>query len=113
MGVLALTAKDKVRLLPPLNISIEEIDKGLEILLKACEQYGKDGSILKEYEDKAYLILADGTLYEGYSVGAKGTAVGEVVFQYIYDGLSGNPDGSELFRTACNADISAYRQLRS
>lgn len=37
MGVLALTAKDKVRLLPPLNISIEEIDKGLEILLKACE----------------------------------------------------------------------------
>lgn len=35
---------------------------------------------MKEYEDKAYLILADGTLYEGYSVGAKGTAVGEVVF---------------------------------
>lgn len=31
-GLLALTAKDKLRLLPPLNISYEEIDKGLEIL---------------------------------------------------------------------------------
>ncbi len=30
-GLLVLTAKDMVRLLPPLNISYEEIDKGLEI----------------------------------------------------------------------------------
>lgn len=31
-GLLVLTAKDKVRLLPPLNITYDEIDKGLEIL---------------------------------------------------------------------------------
>ena len=31
-GLLLLTAKTKVRLLPPLTISYEEIDKGLEIL---------------------------------------------------------------------------------
>ncbi len=31
-GLLLLTAKSKVRLLPPLTISYEEIDKGLEIL---------------------------------------------------------------------------------
>ncbi|MEG2502488.1 MAG: acetylornithine/succinylornithine family transaminase [Anaerovoracaceae bacterium] len=31
-GVMTLTAKDKVRLLPPLNITDEEIDKGLIIL---------------------------------------------------------------------------------
>lgn len=34
-GLLVLTAKTKVRLLPPLNISYEEIDKGLEILKEA------------------------------------------------------------------------------
>lgn len=31
-GLLLLTAKDKVRLLPPLNITYEELDKGLAIL---------------------------------------------------------------------------------
>ena len=30
-----VTAKDKVRLLPPLTITLEEIDKGIEILKKA------------------------------------------------------------------------------
>lgn len=36
-GLLVLTAKDKVRLLPPLNITREEIDCGLEILKNAIE----------------------------------------------------------------------------
>lgn len=31
-GLLLLTAKDKIRLLPPLNITYEELDKGLSIL---------------------------------------------------------------------------------
>ena len=31
-GLLVLTAKEKLRLLPPLNITYEEIDKGIEIL---------------------------------------------------------------------------------
>lgn len=33
-GVLVLAAKDKVRLLPPLNIPVELLEKGLNILLK-------------------------------------------------------------------------------
>ena len=31
-GLLILTAKEKVRLLPPLNITYDEIDRGLDIL---------------------------------------------------------------------------------
>lgn len=30
--------------------------------------------------EKAYLLLADGTVFEGRSFGAKGTVTGEVVF---------------------------------
>lgn len=36
-GLMSLTAKDKIRLLPPLNISYEDIDAGLEILIAAIE----------------------------------------------------------------------------
>lgn len=36
-GVLVLTAKEKIRLLPPLNISYEEIDSGLDILITILE----------------------------------------------------------------------------
>ena len=36
-GLLVLTAKTKVRLLPPLTISYEELDEGLEILTKLIE----------------------------------------------------------------------------
>jgi len=36
-GLLCLTAKTKLRLLPPLNITYEEIDKGLEILRRVLE----------------------------------------------------------------------------
>ncbi|MBQ9520400.1 MAG: acetylornithine/succinylornithine family transaminase [Acholeplasmatales bacterium] len=37
-GLIPLTAKSKIRLLPPLNISIEELDLGLDILLKSIEE---------------------------------------------------------------------------
>ena len=37
-GVLCLTAKDKVRLLPPLNIPMEVLDQALEILKKVCAE---------------------------------------------------------------------------
>ncbi|MBO5936962.1 MAG: aspartate aminotransferase family protein [Clostridia bacterium] len=37
-GVLLLTAKAKVRLLPPLNITYEEIDRGLDALGKALSE---------------------------------------------------------------------------
>ncbi|MGN1114646.1 MAG: aspartate aminotransferase family protein [Oscillospiraceae bacterium] len=36
-GLLILTAKDKLRFLPPLNISYDEIDRGIEILKKVLE----------------------------------------------------------------------------
>ncbi|MGN0604220.1 MAG: aspartate aminotransferase family protein [Oscillospiraceae bacterium] len=36
-GLLVLTAKEKIRLLPPLNITYNEIDKGLEILGRVLE----------------------------------------------------------------------------
>ena len=35
-GVLCLTAKDKVRLLPPLNISYEHLDTALKVIKNAC-----------------------------------------------------------------------------
>ena len=37
-GLLVLTAKDKVRLLPPLNITIGELDSGLAILKECLSQ---------------------------------------------------------------------------
>ena len=37
-GVLALKAKDKVRLLPPLNITAEELDRAAEIIKKVCAE---------------------------------------------------------------------------
>lgn len=36
-GLLVLTAKDRVRLLPPLNITKDELDKGIEILKSVIE----------------------------------------------------------------------------
>ena len=36
-GVLVLTAKDRVRLLPPLNIEMELLVKALEIIKEACK----------------------------------------------------------------------------
>ena len=36
-GLLVLTAKDKVRLLPPLNIPTEELKKALSIIAEACK----------------------------------------------------------------------------
>lgn len=36
-GLLVLTAKEKLRLLPPLNITYAEIDRGIEILRRALE----------------------------------------------------------------------------
>ena len=35
-GVLCLTAKEKVRLLPALNIPMEQLEKALDVLLAAC-----------------------------------------------------------------------------
>ena len=37
-GLLILTAKEKLRFLPPLNISYEEIDKGIKILKEILDK---------------------------------------------------------------------------
>lgn len=37
-GVLALTAKQKVRLLPPLNITYEQLEKAAKIIVKVCAE---------------------------------------------------------------------------
>lgn len=37
-GVLVLTAKTKVRLLPPLNIGFEELKKAISVLIKVCKE---------------------------------------------------------------------------
>ena len=37
-GVLALTAKTKIRLLPALNIPMEQLEKAIEILKAACKE---------------------------------------------------------------------------
>lgn len=36
-GVLCLTAKDKVRLLPPLNIKVTELEKAVEVIKECCK----------------------------------------------------------------------------
>ena len=36
-GLITLTAKDKIRLLPPLNITFDELREGLEILKQALK----------------------------------------------------------------------------
>ena len=40
MGVLCLTAKDKVRLLPSLNIPMEQLEKAVSIIKAACAKKG-------------------------------------------------------------------------
>ena len=37
-GVLALTAKDKVRLLPALNIPMEQLKQAVEVIKAVCEE---------------------------------------------------------------------------
>ena len=36
-GVLVLTAKDKVRLLPPLNIPMEDLKQAVQVVKEACK----------------------------------------------------------------------------
>ena len=37
-GILCLTAKDKVRLLPPLNIPMEQLEKAVCVIKEACKE---------------------------------------------------------------------------
>ena len=59
---------------------------------------------------KAFLVLADGTVFEGKSFGAEGTVFGEVVFT---TSMVGDIDRSLLSGTDGCSDISSYRKLRN
>ena len=52
-GLLVLTAKDKVRLLPALNIDFDVLKKGIDICKKAISRITDLASILV---DRGYLI---------------------------------------------------------
>lgn len=39
-----------------------------------------DSIMISGKREKAFLVLEDGTVFSGYSVGERGTAIGEVVF---------------------------------
>ncbi len=60
----------------------------------------------------AILVLADGTVFRGISIGAQAHTAGEVVFNTAMTGLPGNPDRSVLLPADRHADLSAHRQRR-
>ena len=58
---------------------------------------------MKESSQKAVLLLADGTRFEGRALGARGVAVGEVVFH-----TSGTSTHQLLTTPACQGQILAF-----
>lgn len=57
-----------------------EISNSLSLTSVVICVYPRSSAVKKELDMKALLILIDGTVYEGQSVGATGTSTGEVVF---------------------------------
>ena len=68
-GVLVLTAKSKVRLLPPLNIGWDDLEK--------ADRHSERGD---RGVKRRYLVLSSGAVFEGYALGAEGEGLGELVF---------------------------------
>lgn len=62
--------------------------------------------------EKAYLLLADGTILEGIHFGVKGTAIGEVVFTTGMTAYQETMTDPSLLRSAGYPDISADWKLR-
>ena len=60
---------------------------------------------------KAFLILEDGTVFTGTSIGSTKEVISEIVFQYFHDWLSGGFDRSFLCRTGGSNDVSADWKL--
>ena len=61
---------------------------------------------------KAFLILEDGTVFTGTSIGSTKDVISEIVFNTSMTGVSGGADRSFLCRTGRGNDISIDRQLR-
>lgn len=60
---------------------------------------------------KAFLILADGTVYEGESIGSTREVISEIVFNTSMTGYFGNFNRSVLLRPVCRYDVSVDWQL--
>ena len=60
----------------------------------------------------AILVLKDGTVFRGTSIGADGLDRRRSRFQHRDDRLSGNPHRSVVLPADRHADLSAHRQLR-
>ena len=58
----------------------------------------------------AILVLKDGTVFRGTSIGAEGLAVGRGGVQHRHDRLPGNPHRSVVLPADRHADLSAHRQ---
>ena len=62
--------------------------------------------------EAAVLVLADGTVFRGRSIGAAGAAVGEVVFNTAMTGYQEILTDPSLLPADRHADLSAHRQHR-
>ncbi len=54
---------------------------------------------------KAFLILEDGTVFEGTSIGSKRDMISEIVFNTSMTGYLRGPDGPFLCRTGSCDDL--------
>ena len=70
------------------------------------------GAAWAEPKPTALLVLADGTVLEGFGLGATGHAVGEVCFNTAMTGYRGNPHRPVLCRADHHLHLPAYRQCR-
>ena len=60
---------------------------------------------------KAFLILEDGHVFTGTSIGSAREVISEIVFKYFHDRLSGSNDRPVLRRTGGMHDLSINRKL--
>ena len=72
----------------------------------------ENASAWPDHKPTALLVLADGTVMEGFGLGARGHAVGEVCFNTAMTGYRGDPHRSLLCRADHHLHLSAYRQCR-
>ena len=63
-------------------------------------------------KSNAYVLLEDGTRFDGDSVGADGHATGEVVFTTGMSGYQESMTDPSLRRPAHHLHLPAHRQLR-
>ena len=63
-------------------------------------------------ENKIYICLANGDVFEGKRFGANGEVTGELVFTTGMGGYIETLTDPSYFGANCYANLSSYRQLR-